>query len=296
MKMIRPTSIIDGMLSASSIPETDHPTWSGATSYAVGANVVRAHRRYEGLTASNLNHDPATSPTWWLDIGPTNRWAMFDESVGTLSTGTGEIDVTFAPGSINALAVVDTSAETIAVEMRVGPTLIYSRSQSTNVGGSAINDWFLYFFEPIGRKTAVTFLDLPVFATGEISVSLIGVDPGGPVSVGTLIVGRVLDIGSTEAGPQIGITDFSRKETDQFGVVSVVERAWAKRMTLRVQAETASVDAIQRALAAVRATPVLWIGEEGYDSLTVYGFYKEFSIDIAFANKSYASLTIEGLI
>jgi len=42
-------------------------------------------------------------------------------------------------------------------------------------------------------------------------------------------------------------------------------------------------------------TPVLWIGSESFESLTVYGFYKEFSIDLAYPTVSYCSLTIEGL-
>lgn len=93
----------------------------------------------------------------------------------------------------------------------------------------------------------------------------------------------------------IGIIDYSRKEADQFGVISVVERAFAKRMTARVVMQTDAVDDIHRNLAALRATPVLWIGSETFESLTVYGFYKEFSIDLAYPTVSYCSLTIEGL-
>ena len=58
---------------------------------------------------------------------------------------------------------------------------------------------------------------------------------------------------------------------------------------------TDAIDDIHRSLAALRATPVLWIGSESFESLTVYGFYKEFSIDIAYPTVSYCSLTIEGL-
>jgi hypothetical protein len=101
------------------------------------------------------------------------------------------------------------------------------------------------------------------------------------------------DIGGTSA--DIGIIDYSRKETDQFGVTSVVERAWAKRMTARVVMDTEQIDDIYRTLAQLRATPVLWIGSEGFESLSVYGFYKEFSIDLAYPTVSYCSLTIEGL-
>ena len=52
---------------------------------------------------------------------------------------------------------------------------------------------------------------------------------------------------------------------------------------------------LDEAAAALRATPVLWIGSESFESLTVYGFYKEFSIDLAYPTVSYCSLTIEGL-
>jgi hypothetical protein len=298
MKLIRPTRINDAAFTSSSVPETDHAAWSSATTYAKGARVIltSTHRRYESLQASNLNKNPAADPDFWLDVGPTNRWAMLDDRVGTSTTATGAFDLTIAPGEIDALAVVDTDAELINVTMKVGATTIYNKTQSTNVGGVAITDWFLYFFEPLGRKTAITFLDLPVFRLGVVTVTFTGDDPAGTVSVGTLIVGRQLFVGKTEAGPQIGINDFSRKETDQFGVTSVVERAWSKKMTLRMLLDTSAVDGVQRSLAAVRAIPVLWVGEEGYDSLTVYGFYKEFAIDIAYSIKSYCSLTIEGLI
>jgi hypothetical protein len=110
-----------------------------------------------------------------------------------------------------------------------------------------------------------------------------------------LLVGRQLDLGDTEHGADVGIIDYSRKETDQFGVTSVVERAYAKRMTAKVVMDTTAIDVVLTALASLRATPVLWIGSEIFDSLTVYGFYKEFSIDIAYPTVSYCSLTIEGL-
>ena len=53
-----------------------------------------------------------------------------------------------------------------------------------------------------------------------------------------------------------------------------------------------------RVLAEVRATPCAWLGVDvaGFDPLTVYGFYKDFSIDIAYFYTSRCNLEIEGLI
>ena len=296
MRLIRPTTLTDAMLTSSTAPETDYPAWSSATAYAVGARVIltATHRRYEALAAST-NVSPSTDPTKWLDLGPTNRWAMFDARVGTATSRTGSLQVGLAPGTIDALALIDTEAESATVTLTVDGMQVYSRSQTFNVGGVAIDNWFSWFFELLGQKTSMLFLDVPVYAAGQLSVTLTRDNPADSVSCGTLLVGRQLSLGDTEHGADIGIIDYSRKETDQFGVTSVTPRAFAKRMTAKVVMPTDAIDDIHRSLAALRATPVLWIGSESFESLTVYGFYKEFSIDIAYPTVSYCSLTIEGL-
>jgi pimeloyl-ACP methyl ester carboxylesterase len=108
MRLIRPTTLTDAMLTSSTAPETDYPAWSSATAYAVGARVIltATHRRYEALAAST-NVSPSTDPTKWLDLGPTNRWAMFDARVGTATSRAASLQVGLAPGAIDALALIE---------------------------------------------------------------------------------------------------------------------------------------------------------------------------------------------
>ena len=40
MRLIRPTTLTDAMLTSSTAPEADYPAWSSATAYAVGARVT----------------------------------------------------------------------------------------------------------------------------------------------------------------------------------------------------------------------------------------------------------------
>ncbi len=296
MKLIRPTTITDAMLTSSTAPENDYTAWAAGTAYVTGNRVILAstHRRYEALAAST-GVNPSADPTKWLDLGPTNRWAMFDARVGTASTRASSLQAVLAPGAIDAVALIDTDAESATVTLTADGVTNYTQTQTFNIGGVAIDNWFSWFFEPIGRRTTLLFLDVPVYANGIVTVTIARDNPADTVSCGTLLVGRQLSLGDTEHGADIGIIDYSRKETDQFGVISVVERAFAKRMTARVVMATESVDVIHRALASLRATPVLWIGSESFESLTVYGFYKEFSIDLAYPTVSYCSLTIEGL-
>jgi hypothetical protein len=296
MKLIRPTTLTDAMLTSSTAPENDHPVWASGTAYAVGARVIltATHRRYEALVGST-GVNPASDPTKWLDLGPTNRWAMFDDRVGTATTRAGSLQVVLTPGATDGVALIDTDAESATVSLTVSGTQLYSKTQSFNVGGTAIDNWFSWFFEPVGRKSSLLFLDVPVYEAGVITVTMTRDNPADLVSCGALLFGRQFTIGETEHGADIGIIDYSRKETDQFGVTSVVERAFAKRMTARVVMPTSAIDDVARNLAALRASPVLWIGSESFESLTAYGFYKEFSIDLAYPTVSYCSLTIEGL-
>ncbi len=267
MRLLQPLPVEGQVLVSSNVPENDHPEWAAAASYPLGARVIRqsTHRVYESAVDNNLNSDPASALGQWIDVGPTNRWAMFDQALGSV-TAASSISVTLAAGTVTAVALLDVTATTVRVQ-----TSGYDRTQAVS-GGS------------------IRFLDMPA-SNAQVTVTVSG---GTQVSVGTLLIGKVVQLGVTEASPTAGITDFSRKETDAFGEMTVVERAWAKRMTTHALIRTEAVDLVANRIAAVRALPSLWIGQEGLDSLTVYGFFKDFSIEVG-EKVAMLSLSIEGL-
>ena len=57
----------------------------------------------------------------------------------------------------------------------------------------------------------------------------------------------------------------------------------------------ANVDKVFSYLAAIRTTPVIWVGDDNYGTLAVYGVYKDFAVNVAYPDYSTCSLTIEGL-
>ena len=288
----------EGQLTSSSVPEAEagHTVWSDVAPYAVGAKVIRDRRRWTAIQAVT-GHDPATDVenAWWTFDGPTNRWAMFDQAAGTLTTATGELEVVLAPGRVDSLALIDIDAASVTVTMTSGGVPVYERQQSTSAAATEIDNWWSWFFEPIGKRSTLIFDDMPPYSNAVVTVTISASGPAGAVSVGTMLVGRMLEFGATEAGPSVGINDFSLKEVDAFGHARVVPRTWTGKMTLRAIVDTSRVDTIRNEMAALRATPALWIGEDGFDCLAVYGFFKSFSIDLALETKSYLSAEIEGL-
>jgi hypothetical protein len=268
LRLLQPVAVTGAMLVASSVAEDDHAEWDTVTTYAAGARVIKAalHRIFESLEPGNLGNDPAGDSGKWIDVGPTKRWAMFDQALGTATTAASNISVTLSVSDVNAVALLDVVASSVRVQ---APG--YDQTRPVDAGGAL-------------------FLNVPE-TTGQIIVTVSGT---GQRSVGTLLAGRIVDLGLTEASPTAGIIDYSRKETDDFGEVTVVERAWAKRMAAQALIRTDAVDQVANRIAAVRGVPSLWIGDEGLSSLLIYGFFKDFSIKLS-ENVSLLSVSIEGL-
>lgn len=264
-----PSVIDDAALISSSVPETDYAAWAIGTTYASGQRVIKAstHRIYESVGAGNVGHDPATSPEQWLEVGATNRWAMFDQALGSATTAAGgSLTVTLSAGTVDAVALLDVVASSVRVQAAG-----YDRTLQA-VTGTAL------------------FLDLPAI-TGQITVTVTG---DGQVAVGSLLAGRLRALGITEASPTASIIDFSKKQVDDFGEASVVQRSWAKRMNANALIRSDAVDQVANRIAAVRAKPCLWLGDSGQDSLIVYGFFRDFAIEVGEATAKL-SLSIEGL-
>lgn len=142
-------------------------------------------------------------------------------------------------------------------------------------------------------KTDVVKTDLVQKAAGIITVT-INYTAGTP-KLGELIVGVKTSIGTMRYSPTIGITDYSTKEVDTYGHYSIVERSFAKRMTCSLIILNTAIDEVVRLLTLYRATELVWIGDANYNSLIVYGYYKDFQVVFSRPSSSDCSLEIEGL-
>lgn len=299
MKVIKPLVLTDAMLVSSTAPETDHPEWSAVTAYTVGVKCIRAstHRIYERRVAGTTATAPELDPENWLDVGPTNRHAMFDAVVGTSTAVASPLTVVLRPGSVSGLALMELAGAELTVAMTAAPggTTVYERTISLD--GTIIESVYDWFYTEYEQRTDVVLTDLPFHFPGcELTISITA--PAGGVACGVCKFGEVIEIGATRYGAGVEIMDFSRKEQDAFGRYAVVERAYSKRVSLSVLTEKGDFNRIFRRIAALRATPCIYIATEdgGYQPLIAYGFYKGFSIVVEYPAYHDCSLTVESLI
>lgn len=294
MKVISPIVINDAVLNSSSVAENEYSAWSAATDYAVGARVIRSHVVYESVQNPNLNHAPESSALYWAAISPSNRWAMFDSESSTSTTATSSVSVNLRPVNVNALALIGLvgSQVSITVNETPGGTTIYQRTVSLD--GTLITDWYQYYFEPFTQRGELAFTDLPPYSSGEIIVAVTG---SGTVAISQLILGNVYTLGKTFQGAQSGIVDYSRKDVSAAGVVTLQKRKYSRRMSVSGVVENGAVTKLQSILANLRATPCVWIAHEdaALELLIVFGFYRDFSIDVSYSDHSLFNLEIEGM-
>jgi hypothetical protein len=448
MKAIRPVTLTTAALLAHTIDEpstadglvVDYEEWDLTYSYAEGDRCMLAstHRVYESLVGSNTNNPPLTSPSYWVDIGPTNRWAMFDQAVGTSTVADDTLSVTIELNDadyVNAIALLDMSGvvavkiELISVALgsasisgspSVSPSSSLSASPSGSISGSPSSSpsssvssspslppgsgsvssspssspsssassspstslsgspssspsgsaeplafgtdalsissgpmefgdsvpleltrsvpaprsmaapqklpgpltipiwnfegfpiekdlavyetydttflgWYDYFFSPITYADSFVHLGWAYQPGALLKITFTG---GTGMSVGTLVFGKTVNLGSTQWGLGMGITDYSTKETDEYGATTIIERVYAKKMDCDLFFEHLYLREIYKFLASVRATPIVWVGSEEstWDTTIVYGFYKDFNIILQDYGGCFCSLEIEGLI
>ena len=294
MRIIKPVSVTPERLISSNVEENDAPGWDPETPYSAGVRVTHRRRLYEALATTPAGVEPTESSTDWLDLGAVNRWKMFDDRVESQTRRTGSVVVTIRPGQVvNALALLNLTGRSATVTL-VDPLEgeVYRREESLVDAG--VNSWYDWYFAPIGRRSDLALLDLPAYGTADLTISVDNAEDD--AEVGHVVTGLAVDIGVAEYGSSVGITDFSRKERDEFGNGAVIQRSFSKRAEFDVWLETARVGIIQRLLASLRTQPVIWIGEETMEATILFGFYRDFDITISGPEVSDAVITVEGLV
>lgn len=295
MKVIKAIPFQTSHLISTSATET-YSNWSGGSTYAKDDFVDYLTHIYQSLVNSNIGNIPDTSPTKWQLVGPDNTHAMFDNQVSTQTTSSTPLVVTIQPlQNITALGFLNLDATDLVVNVYDGsnPTPFYTRT--IDLDNSIITDWFDYFFEGFDFATDVVLTDIPPYINAKVTMTLSGTSG---VKIGNFVYGNVYTLGYTQYGTSTGTKDYSVKETDEYGNTTFVQRPYSKRMQATVFVDTTKLNQVYKILNDIRSVPSVWIGTEDtkYTNTVVFGFYRDFSIEISYPTFNQMSLEIEGLI
>lgn len=297
MLIIKPDTITEATLTASNVAEDEHPLWAAGT-YNAGDRVIFNHKVWEAVSTTTTQPDEGSvlNPPEWLFVSATNRFAMFDVTVGNATANTGTVDVTITPAApYNALVLFGVKGATAQLIVKDnGGITVYDKTVEL-ADYSNITGLYSYFFGelPLGEQSEVAFLDIPLYSGA--TYQLIIDNGAGIAECGEAAFGVASQLAVTNFGTSVGIKDYSRKDVDQFGNVSIVERAFAKRADYDLTVETAQVGIFSRFLANIRGIPAVYIGDANRSETIVFGFFKDFSVQLSNPSISSCTLTVEGL-
>lgn len=300
MKVIPPLTITSYLLTSSTAaePGPGETAWNAATNYTVGQRAIRTttHRVYEALVAGVDAGVPESTPARWLDVGPTNRYAMFDLERNSATAAASNITVVIAPGKrVNAIALLGLVADHVDISMAVGASTVYSYSADLSTRDTT--GWYEYFYGEFGRTPSVIKFDLPPYATGVLTVSISAAS--GVVQCGALCIGTAVSLGKVEINPRSDALNFSRIERDSFGNATLVKRRTVPKTTQTLLVDKGRVNKLIDVRTALNAAPAVWSGlddatVDGYfDALLILGIYKQFSIDLSLDTHAVCTLELE---
>lgn len=291
MRVIPILQVTDAMLSGFSIPEPDasqgEVEWTSNPAYAIGDMRVRSniHRKYRCVkeVAAGTVTAPELDPASWLDIGSTNRRAMFNQNRNSQSVqATGDLTVSFTPGQrINTIFLGGLEAQTITIEITVAGVSVYSKVYSGQLRNTG--SWSDYFFGVYRFRPTVLITDVPPYSGGVIKLTLSNSGPG--VKCAAFAVGNSTYIGTMQYGATSDALNFSKIDRDTFGNAVLVPRRTVPKIVGTLEAPKDIIDSIRAVRVALNAVPAIWSSlddptEAYFESLLIVGIYKQFTLTV----------------
>lgn len=271
--------------------------YSGADTYALGDMVIdaTAHLVYESLAAGNVGN-ALSDAAKWLEIGPTNRWAMFDTLRNTASQVPSSMTIVLTPGQrIDSLALLGVLASSVTITMTSGDVPVYSRTVSMIL--REVADWYDYFFRAFSVQPSLALFDLPPITVGVITITLTAA--AGNVACGACVIGQSEYIGEVQYEAENDVLNFSTVTRDFAGGVStMVQRRNVPKTIQSIFVEKRRVNRIRQLRDTVGAVPAVWAGLDNsthdyFEAVLILGFYKRFSINLRYPDYAVIGLELE---
>ena len=280
--------------------------WDSITPFAKGQRARVGDVIYQSSIDSNTGNSPTEEGTTkWVRVSTSNDVALLDLVDGSTSSIINGTDgalfayviSTTDPREVTNAVLVDVDAP---VQDLVISTVTTAGSFSQNSSVSNTSSSSVYLEVPSLEPTVVTSYSVVSFRIHN------GVDSNGDmlnqsssVSVGELVIGAEKNIGLTQSGLSVSISDFSVKQTNEFGITSWVRRGFSKKLSARVWVENSDYNSVLETFYDIRSTPAVWIStpDERFTSgAIIFGAFNDFSISIDYPGVSLCSLEIEGLV
>lgn len=264
---------------------------SGGTAINTSGSQSGTHT---GYAPANINYYPLSTAAadWWLDVGPTNKYAMFDLDVNTATEVASPLTVVITPGiRLDSAFLGGLAADAISIT-----TTNYSYSASLVTRETT--GWYDYFYKPFTLLPSVALFDIPPISANVITVTL--TRTGANVKCGALVLGTNQFIGDIEYSAQSESVNYSTVTRDSQGVATIVKRRSIPRANLTLWVDKSKINVIRDLRSALNGEVAAWVGlddttSDFFEAVTVLGYYDTFGINLEHPTRAKINLDLTEL-
>ena len=292
-----PTGLTAGTVYYVKDPQADSFTLATSPGGAAIATSGAQNGVHTAIADPNKGHDPTTDGgAWWKDVGPTNRWRLFDLLRNTKTVAPSPFSVTFAPGErIDAIGIVGMVADDVRIEVTVAGVQKYART--INLVRRTTTGWRSYFFGKFRRKGDVCALDLPPQSSSQVKLTWTRSD--GDVEVGSIVAGQQIYIGEINYGAVSGQLNFSSFNRDEGGEAEFVKKRSVPKTDQVVKSKYDLVPTILDARDQLNAIVAFWTAVDDpahpyFEPLQMLGVARRWDLNIELPQHVRQDITLEG--
>ncbi len=303
MRVIPPVIITADMISFSTLvePAVGETIYDTTTTFAKNTQAISqtTHKVYQSLQDGNLNKPlpvwPEVKTDWWMEVGATNKMAMFDLARNTKSVGTSPMTVTFQPGvRVDSIGVLGMEADSVTVTMSSGGSPVYSYTKTLTY--RHVNDGKDYCFNPFARYASIVQFDLPPYSDGIITVTLTAAV--GEVKCGSIVVGSSEYLGETQFDAVSDAINFSTVTRDIWSKATLVPRPSIPKTAQVTEVDASRVKRLYDLRKKLNAVPALWSAlddatNDYFEVLLILGIYQRFIINVKNPKITTVNLELE---
>lgn len=303
LTLLIPATISDAQLTSTNVPEADYTVWNSTTTYGLGVRCMKNHRIFESQVATgNTNKDPVDpinqfgTTVYWNDIGPTNRYAMFDGYRNTQTSIATTLTVVIKAGAFNWIALDGLEAKTINVSVKDAPGGRVIFTHNSSLRGNRPSTYWQYWFNGFDHLKSKIISGIPPYANMELTLTL-SASTGVPVKCGMLGIGMAKKMGQTQQGVEAKPKSYGYVKVDQYGQTAYKAGKKALDITATALISRSEMRQVQDMITDALGVPCLVSCSESsdYSALNVWGFISG-KVVYKTETTSEVSITQEGVI
>lgn len=283
----------------------DEPTWSATAKYKYAQEIRDGHYiyKYAGANDTNTTDSPSIDSLKqapkWVNIRPTNYYAMLDEKTMTQTSVQNAIIVELDNVAYDTLSLMELDASSVKVELidKENSSNILYIAQKSLRDESEVVDFYTYCYSPIKKISTFYTGDIPIFRGTKVRVSIL--NQGANAKCGRVVFGDSFFIGNTDIDISLDFESYSKKETDVFGNTTLQHRPMSIIDNYSVTIPAENIPTLRRKFAKWDAKPLLFVGDEHQHSqlenLLNFGYFQNVSFEYDGTDLSTLNITIKGL-